>query len=205
MQKTAEGWSAWRGILGRNKRGEESDTGRYKIGDGLSSWRALNYAGESSGGSATPSMFQQNSGTVLDTTITYIEMSESDEYPIADENFELVDGKIVVLNAGRYKIEAFFNGALSGGTAIDVPGLVALIATVSVNEQGAGPAWNFYPRTEFSAIQTNQSVSMSWSFPQDLAVDDEIQFGAWYELLGSTDLGDVDVSSGFGFLTLTKA
>lgn len=50
MEKTAADWEAWRGILGRNKRGTESDTGRYKIGDGLSTWRSLNYAGESAGG-----------------------------------------------------------------------------------------------------------------------------------------------------------
>lgn len=50
MEKTAEDWNNWRGILGRGRIGTESDTGRFKMGDGLSTWRALNYAGESASG-----------------------------------------------------------------------------------------------------------------------------------------------------------
>lgn len=46
MEKSAEAWDSWRGILGRGKRGDESTTGRHKIGDGISTWRALNYAEE---------------------------------------------------------------------------------------------------------------------------------------------------------------
>lgn len=65
MQKTAAAWAAGNRILGRNKRGMESDTGRYKIGDGVSPWNALGYSGDVNNSGDTQFLFEINDGAVV--------------------------------------------------------------------------------------------------------------------------------------------
>lgn len=44
LNRTAEQWRDSNPVLPFGKAGIETDTGRRKLGDGVSSWTALNYA-----------------------------------------------------------------------------------------------------------------------------------------------------------------
>lgn len=50
MGRTAEEWRQANPILNKGVKTRETDTNRFKIGDGITPWNALNYEGDGSGG-----------------------------------------------------------------------------------------------------------------------------------------------------------
>lgn len=63
----AADWLAWGGILAKGQLGYESDSGKLKIGDGVTAWSSLGYFNSGGGGGAVDSVNGQTGVVVLDT------------------------------------------------------------------------------------------------------------------------------------------
>lgn len=127
------------------------------------------------------------------TTITF---AESADYALRDDQFTLDGDTLTCIQAGEYRIDAYASPSLSGGGTVDTAGPVEIEAFVSINDEDAGPAWNYYPRVLAWVVGTAGVATISFSFPQPLAEGDEIQLCARPILRGTTDLGELVFSVG---------
>lgn len=127
------------------------------------------------------------------TTITF---AESADYALRDDQFTLDGDTLTCIQAGEYRIDAYASPSLSGGGTVDTAGPVEIEAFVSINDENAGPAWNYYPRVLAWVVGTAGVATISFSFPQPLAEGDEIQLCARPILRGTTDLGELVFSVG---------
>lgn len=193
---TAAGHALANRVLGRRQRGEETDTGRYKIGDGLTAWNGLNYAGELPGGGGVqaPTFLVSSAGqtiTALTDPMDKVIFEASADIPLRTDQFTLaVDKKsLTCVIAGDYVVDAIMQGGWGNTGAITTPGPIEIESTISVNDESKGPAYNHYPAASMHLTNIAQKCSSAWSFPQKFEIGDKVEFLMRQIRHGSTDPG----------------
>lgn len=106
MGGTAAAWTAENPILSAREPGLETDTGKWKWGDGVTAWNALPYVPDltGAGGSATGAYVGStgaqsvpNGGAIINLTTTHTAH--------ADFTVSLAGDSVTVVNAGWYGLE----------------------------------------------------------------------------------------------------
>lgn len=202
---TTSEWSATTLILGVGELGLDTTTGTLKAGDGATPFADL--PGVGGGGTDLTPTYVVSAQTPLGTSMVPISLVASEEYPLRTDLFTLADDTLTCLVAGDYRVDAYLVASLSGAGFGDA-GVLEIETAVSVNEENAGPAFNYYPRASTWVDGIDQALNgVTFGFPQTLAEGDEIQLISRYVVpsLSSLDLGTATVSVGgiFAALTLT--
>jgi len=129
---TAAQWTASNPVLAAGEPAFESDTGKFKIGNGSSAWTALAYAGGSNEFD-TSIIFEGSSVDAFETTLTVTN-------PTADRTITLPDATTTVV--GTDTTQTLTNKTLSGATL-----------TGTLTAGGSAGTNGFYLQTTGSGVQ----------------------------------------------------
>lgn len=195
---TSADWAATSLVLGLGELGAETDTGVLKLGDGVTGWADLPPSGGGGSADLTPT-YLVAATTELSESSTPVLLAGSSDFTLRTDQFTLTGGDtLTCIDAGDYRVEVYLDAGL-GGSGFGEAGLLEIEAFISVNEENAGPAWNYYPRSSNDVEGIDQRLTpVTFSFPQTFAEGDDLQLMSRYVLpsVGGADMGTATVTVG---------
>lgn len=205
---TSAEWGATTLILGVGELGLDTDAGVIRVGDGETPFADLPDFGGGGGADLSPAYFNKLNGLTLTGSYAPLVFSNDSGYPIRDDLFTLnpAGDTMTCVAPGAYDVNVYVLGTVSGASPITTPGGVELVTSPSVNDNNAGPAWNYVPPVGGWIGANDQHLFGSYSFPQVFEEGDTFQLLAKRVLVGTTNLGTstIVINGGDANLMLTR-